>query len=62
MQYKKTSHVLHFILTVLTSGFWVLPWLVIWASNQNHNSRVDQQRYFEMAHHNHGPRSGRWTE
>lgn len=51
LQYRKTAHVLHFILTVLTGGFWILPWLVFWAVNQNHNSRVDQ-RYYEMSQHN----------
>lgn len=51
LQYKKTSHVGHFILTVLTGGFWILPWLVIWAVNQNHNQKVDQ-RYWEISNHN----------
>lgn len=49
LQYKKTNHVGHFLLTVITGGFWILPWLVIWAVNQNHNSKVDQ-RYYELTH------------
>lgn len=41
LQYKKTSHFLHLILTLLTGGFWIIIWAIIWATNSNHNSRVD---------------------
>lgn len=39
---KKTHHFGHFILTCFTGGLWIVPWLVIYAINQNHNSRIDQ--------------------
>lgn len=52
LQYKKTAHVLHFILTLLTGGLWILPWVVCWAVNANHNSRVDQSMLILMASQN----------
>lgn len=37
---KKTSHILHLILSVLTGGVWLVVWLLIGISNNNHNSRL----------------------
>jgi len=42
MQKKKTNHILHLLLTLLTAGLWVFVW--IWAahSNSKHNERLDE--------------------
>jgi len=30
----KTSHILHFILTIVTAGFWAIVWLIIALNNK----------------------------
>lgn len=40
---KKTSHVVHLILCLLTMGFWLPVWVLVGVSNSLHNSSVDRQ-------------------
>lgn len=40
MTYKETSHGLHFLMTLLTGGFWILVWIWRTLSNSSHNRRV----------------------
>lgn len=49
MQKKKTSHVLHLLLTFVTAGLWVFIWiacaLVTWSQNREIDKRI--QRIYE---------------
>jgi hypothetical protein len=40
---KKTSHVLHLLLSVITAGLWIIIWLLVAASNGSENRRIDKQ-------------------
>lgn len=40
---KKTSHVLHLLLSVVTAGLWVFMWLLCGISNSMENSRIDRK-------------------
>lgn len=40
---KKTSHVLHLILSLITAGFWVPVWIIVCISNAIENYKVDRQ-------------------
>lgn len=42
-QKKKTNHVLHLLLCILTLGFWLIVWLIITQSNHTHNKKLDKQ-------------------
>lgn len=42
-QKKKTNHILHVIMTVLTGGLWLLVWGITMRSNDAHNKRIDKQ-------------------
>ena len=42
-QKKKTNHILHVIMTVLTGGLWLLVWGLTMCSNGNHNKKLDKQ-------------------
>ncbi len=42
-QKKKTSHVLHVIMTVLTGGLWLIVWGLTMRSNDAHNKKLDKQ-------------------
>ena len=39
---KKTNHVLHLLLSVVTLGVWVLIWILVAISNSSENSRIDR--------------------
>ena len=39
---KKTSHVLHLLLSVVTAGIWLIIWIIVAASNGSENSRIDK--------------------
>jgi hypothetical protein len=41
-EYKKTSHFVHFVLTIVTGGLWLLVWLFCGLSNAQHNSKVNR--------------------
>ena len=42
-QKKKTNHILHVIMTVLTGGIWLIVWGIIMRSNDAHNKKLDKQ-------------------
>lgn len=39
-QKKKTNHILHLILSIVTGGLWLVIWLLVGMSNSSHNSRL----------------------
>ena len=43
MRKKKTSHVLHLILSILTAGLWVFIWILCAVSNSIENARLDRK-------------------
>ena len=40
---KKTNHVLHLLLSIVTAGLWLIVWAVVTNNNNAENSRVDRQ-------------------
>jgi hypothetical protein len=38
---KRTSHILHLLLSIVTAGIWIIMWLLISASNSSVNSKID---------------------
>lgn len=40
---KKTSHVLHLLLSVITAGFWVLVWVLVAVGNSSENAKIDRK-------------------
>lgn len=40
---KKTSHLLHLVLSVITAGFWLPVWLIVVISNNNENTKIDKK-------------------
>ncbi len=42
-QKYETSHVLHLLLTLLTGGLWILPWIMIAISNGVERRKVDSK-------------------
>lgn len=42
-QKKKTNHILHVIMTVLTGGLWLLVWGITMRGNDAHNNKIDKQ-------------------
>ena len=42
-QKKKTNHILHIIMTILTGGLWLLVWGITMRSNDAHNKKLDKQ-------------------
>lgn len=40
---KKTSHVLHLLLSVLTGGFWLIVWALCSIANASQNSKIDRE-------------------
>lgn len=42
-QKKKTNHILHVIMTVLTGGLWLIVWGITMRSNDAHNKKLDKQ-------------------
>lgn len=43
MRKKKTSHVLHLILSILTAGVWLFVWWICALSNAWENHKLDKQ-------------------
>lgn len=39
---KKTSHLLHLILSLVTLGFWAIIWIIVAISNGSENARIDR--------------------
>lgn len=44
---KKTNHILHLILTLLT-GIWVFAWIGVAVSNSSYNKEIDDRIYSEL--------------
>jgi hypothetical protein len=42
-QKKRTSHVLHLLLSIITGGLWLIVWLLVADSNRRHNRQIDAQ-------------------
>ena len=40
---KNTSHILHFILSLLTAGVWVIVWIIVALSNNIENGKIDRK-------------------
>ena len=40
---KKTSHVLHLLLSVLTGGVWLIIWALCSIANASQNSKIDKE-------------------
>jgi hypothetical protein len=40
---KKTSHILHLLLSVITFGFWIIAWIIVALSNSMENSGIDSK-------------------
>ena len=40
---KKTSHVLHLLLSVLTGGVWLIIWALCGIANASQNSKIDKE-------------------
>lgn len=39
---RKTNHILHLLLTIITGGLWVLVWILVSISNSSHNSSIER--------------------
>lgn len=42
-QKKNTNHVLHFLISVVSFGGWVIIWILIANLNSRHNSAIDKK-------------------
>jgi hypothetical protein len=42
MRKKKTNHVLHLLLTLITMGLWVLVWIIMSHSNSRYNKKLGE--------------------
>lgn len=40
---KRTSHLLHLVLSILTVGLWIIIWLIVALSNNMENSAIDRK-------------------
>ena len=40
---KKTNHVLHLLLSIITAGFWIIIWFIVALSNSFENSKIDKK-------------------
>ena len=40
---KKTSHVLHLVLSLITVGLWIPVWIIVTLSNSIENRRIDRE-------------------
>lgn len=40
---KRTSHVLHLLLSILTAGVWIIVWLIVAISNSSENSKIESK-------------------
>ena len=39
---RKTNHILHLLLTIITGGLWVIVWILVAISNSSHNSSIER--------------------
>lgn len=40
---KRTSHVLHLLLSIITMGLWLPVWVLVHASNVSENQKLDNE-------------------
>ena len=40
---KKTNHVLHLLLSIITVGIWIIIWILVAASNGSVNAGIDKE-------------------
>ena len=40
---KRTSHVLHLLLSIVTFGFWLIVWVLVAANNGSENAKIDRK-------------------
>ena len=43
MKYWQTWHVMHFLLSVVTVGFWIPIWILFTLVNSQHNRMIDHR-------------------
>lgn len=54
--YPRTTHVLHFLLCLVTFGLWVVPWMFVTVLNQDRYARLRDEYehaytvYYEALH------------
>ena len=39
---KKTNHILHLLLSIITAGIWIIVWILVAASNGSENRAIDK--------------------
>ena len=42
-QKKKTSHVLHFLMSLVTAGLWLPIWIIVALSNSSENGKIERK-------------------
>jgi amino acid permease len=42
-QKKRTNHILHFLLSIVTLGFWLVVWFAIGTDHWRYNRHIDAQ-------------------
>lgn len=42
MSTYNTSHLLHFFLSIFTSGLWIIPWMLISMSNSSYRKEIQK--------------------
>ena len=40
---KKTNHILHLLLSIITAGIWIIIWILVAISNSSENAKIDRQ-------------------
>jgi len=40
-EFKRTSHLTHFILSVVSAGMWIPIWILFGLLNSQHNKKID---------------------
>jgi uncharacterized membrane protein YvbJ len=40
---KKTSHLLHLLMSIITAGLWIIIWILVTISNSNENAKIDRK-------------------
>lgn len=40
---KKTNHILHLILSIITGGIWIIIWIIVTISNSSENTGIDKK-------------------
>ncbi|HYW03696.1 MAG TPA: hypothetical protein VFA86_07100 [Gammaproteobacteria bacterium] len=40
---RKTSHLLHLLLSIITGGVWIIVWILLAISHSSENARIDRK-------------------